>query len=96
MKFTLAFWKALFTILGTQIQFSTTYHLKTDGQTEWVNQILEDILRMYVMQHPTKWEDYLHLGEFSYNNGYRESLKMSPFEALYGRQCRTPISWSSP
>ena len=51
---------------------------------------------MYVMQQPTRWEEYLHLVEFSYNNGYQESLKMSPFEALYERQCRTPINWSSP
>ena len=57
---------------------------------------MEDMLRMYVMQQPTKWEDYLHLVEFAYNNGYKESLKMSPFEALYGRQCRMPINWSSP
>ena len=54
------------------------------------------MLRMYVIQQPTKWEDYLHLVNFSYNKGYQESLKMSPFEALYGRQCRTPINWSSP
>ena len=67
-----------------------------DGQTERVNQVLEDMLRMYVMQQPTKWEEYLHLLEFSYSNGYQESLNMSPFEALYGRQCRTPINWNSP
>ena len=51
---------------------------------------------MYVMQQPVRWEEYLHLIEFAYNNGYQESLKMSPFETLYGRQCRTPINWSSP
>ena len=96
VKFTSVFWKTLFTGLGTQINFSTTYHPQTDGQTERVNQVLEDMLCMYVMQQPTKWEDYLHLVEFSYNNDYRESLKMSPFEALYGRQCRTPINYSSP
>ena len=43
-----------------------------------------------------KWEEYLHLVDFSYNNGYQEYLKMISFEALYGRQCRTPINWSSP
>ena len=96
VNFISAFWKALFTGLGTQIQFSTVYHPYTDGQTEQVNQILEDMLQMYVMQQPTKWEDYFNLVEFTYNNGYQESLKMSPFEALYGRQCRTPINWSSP
>jgi hypothetical protein len=58
--------------------------------------VIEDMLRMYVMDKPSKWEDYLHLVEFSYNNGYQTSLKMSPFEALYGRKCNTPVSWDNP
>ena len=48
------------------------------------------------MDRPSKWEYYLHLAEFSYNNSYQSSIKMSPFEALYGRKCRTPLSWSQP
>ena len=48
------------------------------------------------MDQPSKWEDYLHLVEFAYNNGYHSSLKMSPFEAMYGRKCNTPISWDNP
>ena len=51
---------------------------------------------MYVMDRPSKWEDYLHLVEFSYKNSYQSSIKMSPFEALYGIKCRTPLSWSQP
>ena len=47
------------------------------------------------MDKPSKWEDYLHLVEFSYNNGYQASLKMSPFEGLYGRKCNTPVSWDN-
>ena len=54
------------------------------------------MLRMHVMHHPKKWEDYLPLVEFSYNNDYQESLKMSPFEVLYGLPCNTPVSWSNP
>eukprot|EP00253_Pinus_taeda_P024477 PITA_24477 len=54
------------------------------------------MLRAYVMQQPTKWEDYLHLVEFAYNNGYHTLMLMSPFEVLYGRKCRTPSSWSGP
>eukprot|EP00253_Pinus_taeda_P013497 PITA_13497 len=61
-----------------------------------VNQVLEDMLRAYAMRQPTKWEDYLHLVEFAYNNGYHTSLQMSPFEVLYGRKCRTPSSWGGP
>ena len=95
VKFTSAFRKTLFTSLGTQINFSTAYHPQTDGQTEQVSQILEDMLRMYVMQQPTKLEEYLHLVEFSYNNGYQKSLKVSPFEYLYGQQCHAPITWIS-
>jgi hypothetical protein len=51
---------------------------------------------MYVMDKPSKWEDYLHLVEFTYKNGYQASLKMRPFEALYGRKCNTPVSWDNP
>ena len=53
------------------------------------------MLRMYVMDKPAKWEDYLHLVEFGYNNGQHASLGMSPYEALYGRSCRTPVTWDS-
>ena len=48
------------------------------------------------MERPTKWEDYLHLVDFAYNNGYPASSKMSPFEILYGRKCTTPVSWDGP
>ena len=57
--------------------------------------MLEDKLRMHLMHQPKKWEDYLPLVEFAYNNGYQESLKMSPFEGLYGRQCTIPIRWNN-
>eukprot|EP00253_Pinus_taeda_P016570 PITA_16570 len=67
-----------------------------DGQRERVNRILEDMLRMYVVHQKWKWEEYLLLVEFTYNNGYLESLRRSPFEALYGKSCNTPISWSGP
>eukprot|EP00253_Pinus_taeda_P005349 PITA_05349 len=96
VKFTSAFWKTLFAELGTQLSFSTAYHPQTDGQTERVNPMVEDMLRAYVMQQPTRWEDYLHLVEFSYNNGYHTSTQMSPFEVMYGRKCRTPTSWGGP
>jgi hypothetical protein len=85
-KFTLNFWKGIFKGFGTNLNFSTTYHLETYGKTKRVNRVIEDMLRMYVMDKPSKWEDYLHLVEFVYNNGYQTSLKMSPFETLYGRK----------
>ena len=95
-KFTLNFWKGLFKEFGTKLNLSTTYHPQSDGQTERVNQIIEDMLIMYVMEKPSKWEDFLYLVEFAYNNGYQASLKMSPFEALYGRNCSVPMRWDKP
>jgi len=95
-KFTSNFWKGLFKEFGTSLNLSTAYHPPTDGQTKRVNQVNEDMLRMYVMDQPSKWESYLYLVEFAYNNGYHVSLKMSPFEALYGRRCKTPVSWYNP
>jgi hypothetical protein len=85
-KFTSKFCKGLFNGIGKNLNFSTSYHPGSDGQTERVNKVIEDMLRMYVMDKPSKWEDYLHLVEFDYKNGYQTSLKMSPFEALYGRK----------
>jgi hypothetical protein len=85
-KFTSNFWKSLFVGFETKMIFSTSYHPQTNGKTERVNQVLEYMLRMCVMNQPKKWEDYLPLVEFAYNNGYQESLKMSPFEALHGRK----------
>jgi hypothetical protein len=61
---------------------------------ERVNQIIEDMLRACVMIDGPKFDKHLRLAEFSYNNSYQESIKMSPFEALYGWPCRTPLSWS--
>jgi hypothetical protein len=70
-KFTSKFWKGLFKGFGTNLNFITTYHPEYDGQTERVNQVIEDMMRMYVMDKPSKWDDYLHLVEFAYNNGYQ-------------------------
>ena len=67
-----------------------------DGQTKRVNQVIEDMLQVYVRDYHKKWEDYLHLVEFAYNNHYQASTKLSPFEILYGRKCNTPITWSNP
>ena len=58
-----------------------------------MNQVLEDMLRACTISFPEKWDDCLKLAEFSYNNSYQESIRMAPFEALYGRKCRTPLNW---
>jgi hypothetical protein len=67
-----------------------------DGQIERVNQILENMLRACVLEHQGSWDKNLSWVEFSYNNSYQESLKMAPFEVLYGRRCRTLLNWIDP
>ena len=96
VRFTSKFWKYLFAGLETKINFSTSYHPETNGQIERTNQFIEDMLRMYVMEKPTKWEDYLHLVEFAYNNGYQASTNMNPLEIMYGKKCTTPLTCDSP
>ena len=83
-------------MLGTNLVRTSAYHPQTSGQTERVNQILEDILRACVISSKGSQEKWLPLAKFSYNNSYQESIKMSPFEALYGRKCKTPLNWVEP
>ena len=94
-KFTFKFWMRLFKGLGTNLNFSTKYHLDFYGKIERVNYIIKDMLWMYLMDK-SRWEDDLHLVEFVYNNGYQPSLKMIPFEAMYGIRLNTLIIWSNP
>ena len=92
--FTSRFWESFQQAMGTHLSFSTAYHPQSSGQVERVNQILEDMLRACVISFGKKWEESLPYAEFSYNNSYQASLKMAPFEVLYGRKCRTPLNWS--
>jgi hypothetical protein len=93
-QFIARFWEQLQSALGTKLIRSSAYHPQTDGQTERVNQILEDMLRACIINYGTSWDKCLALAEFSYNNSYQSSLQMAPFEPLYGQRCRTPLSWS--
>jgi hypothetical protein len=95
-QFVSKFWEELHKSLDTKLLHSSAYHPQTSGQTERVNQILEDMLWTCVLEFPQKWDECLPLAEFSYNNSYQESIKMAPFEALYGRRCCTPLNWSEP
>ncbi|GJW52667.1 putative reverse transcriptase domain-containing protein [Tanacetum coccineum] len=92
--FTSRFWKSLQSALGTQLDMSTAYHPETDGQSERTIQTLEDMLRACVIDFGKGWERHLPLVEFSYNNSYHASIKATPFEALYGRKCRSPVCWA--
>jgi hypothetical protein len=86
-QFTSRFWEKLHETMDTRLNFSLTYHLQMDGQTERANQILEDMLRDCALKDSKSWVKCLTYAEFSYSNSYQKSLKMSPFEVLYGRKC---------
>ncbi|KAL0545083.1 hypothetical protein IC582_020224 [Cucumis melo] len=92
-RFTSKFWKGLQTAIGTRLDFSTAFHPQTDGQTERLNQVLEDMLRACALEFPGSWDSHLHLMEFAYNNSYQATIGMAPFETLYGKCCRSPICW---
>ncbi|GJZ58312.1 putative reverse transcriptase domain-containing protein [Tanacetum coccineum] len=87
-------WRAFQKALGTRLDMSTAYHPQTDGQSERTIQTLKDMLRACVIDFGNGWERNLPLIEFSYNNSYHASIKAAPFEALYGRKCRSPVCWA--
>jgi IS30 family transposase len=84
-QFTSKFWEKLQESMDTKLNFSSTYHPQTDGHRERTNQILEDKLRAYALMYGKNWDKSLLYVEFLYNNSYQASIKMAPFEALYGR-----------
>ncbi|KAL4032890.1 hypothetical protein IC575_005973 [Cucumis melo] len=92
-RFTSKFWKGLQTAMGTRLDFSTAFHPQTNGQTERLNQVLEDMLRACAFEFPGSWDSNLHLMEFAYNNSFQATIGMTPFEALYGKCCRSPVCW---
>nr|GEY01130.1 putative reverse transcriptase domain-containing protein [Tanacetum cinerariifolium] len=92
--FTSRFWQSLPNALGTQLDMSTAYHPEIDGKSKRTIQTLEDMLRACVIDFRKGWEKHLPLVEFSHNNSYHASIKVAPFEALYGRKCRSPVCWA--
>ncbi|GJV07260.1 putative reverse transcriptase domain, ribonuclease H-like domain, aspartic peptidase domain protein [Tanacetum coccineum] len=90
-RFASNFWRSLQKALGTNLDMSNTYHLQTNGQSERTIQTLEDMPRACMIDFGKGWVNHLPLFEFSYNNSYHASIKAAPFEALYGRKCRSPI-----
>ena len=89
--FTAKLWQSLQSALATKLTFSTAYHPQTAGQSECTILIIEDMLRGCVLDFSGTWERHLPLVEFAYNNSYQSSIDMAPFEALYGRPCRSPV-----
>jgi hypothetical protein len=83
--FTSTFWQELFRLQGTQLHLSTTYHPQTDGQTEAVNKCLETYLRCFASDRQNQWVQWLPLTEWWYNTSYHTTTRMTPFEAVYGK-----------
>src|SRR3954467_11095666 len=92
-RFTSRFCRSLQEALGTELRLSSAYHPQTDGQSKRLIQILEDMLSACVLDFGGSWEKHLALVEFVYNNSYQVSIGMAPYEALYGRPCRSPLCW---
>ena len=93
-RFTAHFWKSFQKAMGTRLTMSTTFHPQTDGQSESTIYVLEDMLRACFLDHKGSWEEHLPLVEFTYNKSYQASIQMTPYKALYGRPCRSPICWT--
>ena len=93
-RFTAHFWKSFQKAMGTQLMMSTAFHPQTDGQSERTIQVLEDMLQACILDFNGSWEEHFPLVEFAYNNSYQTSIQMAPYEALYGRPCRSPICWT--
>jgi transposase InsO family protein len=92
-RFTSRFWKSIQEAMGTKLQFSTAYHPQIDGQSKSTIQTLQDMLQACVLDFSGSWARYLPLVEFAYSNSYQASIGMAPYEALYGRKCRSPLYW---
>ena len=91
--FTSRFLQTLQSALGSKLTMSSTYHLQTDGQFERTIQSLEDLLRTCILDHLGAWDEVLPLIEFTYNISFHASIGIAPYEALYGRKCRTLLCW---
>ena len=90
---TFRFWPKLQKALSSSLHFNTTFHPKTDGQSERTIQTLKDMLRACILDFKGSWVKYLPLVEFAYKNSYQASIGMAHCEVLYGQKCRTPICW---
>ena len=77
-----------------QLMMSTAFHPQTDDPSDMTIQVLEDMLRACDLDLKGSWEEHLPLVEFAYNNSYQASIQMAPYEALYGRPCRSLICWT--
>jgi len=92
-RFTSWFWQTLQSALGSKLTMSSAYHPQTDGQSERTIQSLQDLLRTCILDHLGAWDEVLPLIVFTHNNNFYASIGMTPYEAFYGRKCRTSLCW---
>ena len=90
-RFTSRLWQGLQNAFGSQLKLSSAYHLQKDDQLERTIRTLEDILRTCILEWKGDWERQLPLVEFTYKNSFHASIGMAPYEALYGRPCKSPL-----
>lgn len=95
-RFTSDFWTSLFKLTGTKLAMSSAFHPQTDGQTERLNHILEDMLRAYVSEKLDDWDRHLTAAEFAYNDAVQASTGFSPFYLNFGQHPLTPLALSAP
>ena len=94
LRFTSRFWEKFQEALGTRLNFCIAFYPQMDGQSERMIQVLEDMLRSYEIDYEGSWDRHIPLVEFVYNNSFQSSIGMAPYEALYGRKCKTPLCWT--
>lgn len=93
-RFTARLWRSLQSALGTRLTFSIAYHPQTDGRSKRTIQILEDMLRVCILDFKGSWEKHLPFVECAYNNSFQFSIAMALFAALHGRPYRSPMCWA--
>ncbi|GKB82701.1 RNA-directed DNA polymerase [Tanacetum coccineum] len=91
VKFMSHFWRNLWTRLGSKLQFSSSHHPQTDGQTEVVNRSLRNLLRSLIGDNAKQWDLIIPQAEFAYNRSVNRTTGKSPFEVVYGRNPITPL-----
>lgn len=96
VRFTCKFWKAFVAQLRVQHGMSTAFHPQSDGNTERVNRVLEDMLRHYIDPTQTNWDSLLPMVQFSINNSFHESINSVPFELVYGKRPYLPLDLAVP
>ncbi len=94
-KFTSKFWRALWKRMGLELKMSTSFRPQTDGQTERVNLVIQQILRNYVAVDQRDWVDHLELAKFCYNNSEHSATRSTPFQMVTSKSPIVPMTWAT-